>query len=132
MPVASAERSRGILWPELLPPFASPPQAVICKPTASSYWHSLHRDAVDLRVIENVRHRTGKVIDSQNEVGGWPLLRSAAAPADRDHDGIPDAWETAHGLNPNDPLDRNAVTGRDGYTNLEKYLNSLCPTPSAD
>ena len=88
---------------------------------------SLHRDAVDQRVIANVRDRKGKVIDSQTEVGGWPALRSAPAPVDSDHDGMPDAWEKAHGLNPNDPSDRNAGRERDGYTNLEKYLNSLCP-----
>jgi hypothetical protein len=88
---------------------------------------SLHRDAVDKRIIENVRKRTGKVVDSQQEVGGWPTLQSLSAPADSDHDGMPDEWEKAHGLNPNDPSDRNATTGADGYTNLERYLNSLCP-----
>ena len=88
---------------------------------------SLHRDAVDQRIIENVRKHTGKVINSQEEVGGWPALRSLPAPLDSDHDGMPDKWENAHGLNPNDPSDRNAIPEGDGYTNLEKYLNSLCP-----
>jgi hypothetical protein len=46
-------------------------------------------------------------------------------PADSDHDGIPDSWEQAHGLNSNDPTDANKVLNGDGYTNLEKYLNSL-------
>jgi hypothetical protein len=85
---------------------------------------SLHRDAVDKRVTEDVRQRRGKLIDSQDEVGGWPLLRSLAAPADRDRDGMPDAWEQAHGLNAADPADRNADRDRDGFTNLEEYLNS--------
>ena len=87
---------------------------------------SLHRDAVDQRVIDNVRNRKGKVIDSQKEVGGWPALRSLPAPVDSDHDGMPDEWEKAHGLNPNDPSDRNDVRDADGYTRLEEYLNSLC------
>ena len=87
---------------------------------------SLHRDAVDQRVIANVRQREGRVIDSQAEVGGWPTLRSVPAPVDSDHDGMPDAWEKAHGLNPNDPADCNAARDSDGYTNLEEYLNSLC------
>jgi hypothetical protein len=87
---------------------------------------SLHRDSADQRMIRNVRERKGKVIDSQDEVGGWPVLRSLPAPVDSDHDGMPDAWEKAHGLNPNDPSDRNAIPDGDGYTNLEKYLNSLC------
>lgn len=88
---------------------------------------SLHRDAVDKRVIENVRNHRGKVIDSQAEVGGWPELHSNPAPLDSDGDGMPDAWEKAHGLNPHDPGDRNGKAGQDGYTNLERYLNSLCP-----
>jgi hypothetical protein len=74
-----------------------------------------------------VREHKGKVIDSQEEVGGWPVLRSEPPPVDTDHDGIPDDWEKAHGLNPNDPADRNAIPDNDGYTNIEKYLNSLCP-----
>jgi len=86
---------------------------------------SLHRDAVDKRLIENVRKRQGKLVDSEKEVGGWPELQSGPVPADSDHDGMPDEWEKANGLNPNDPSDRNK-TGSDGYTNLEKYLNSLC------
>lgn len=65
------------------------------------------------------------IIDSQNDAGGWPELLSAAAPADADRDGMPDAWETEHGLNPNDPNDRN-VRHTSGYTALEVYLNELC------
>ncbi len=89
---------------------------------------SLVRDAIDLRVIEETR--TGKpkfgrdgIIDSQNDVGGWPELKSLPAPRDTDNDGVPDAWEKEHGLNPNDPADRNLDRDRDGYTNLEEYLN---------
>ncbi len=88
---------------------------------------SLRRDAVDQRVIENVRNRTGRLLDSQDQVGGWPALRSAPAPADRDHDGMPDAWETSRGLDPSNPADGRADRDRDGYTNLEEYLNSLVP-----
>jgi hypothetical protein len=88
---------------------------------------SLHRDAVDKRVTEDVRERTGKLIDSQAEVGGWPKLKSEPAPADHDHDGMPDVWEKLHKLKPTDPADRNGDRDGDGYTNLEEYLNSLCP-----
>lgn len=87
---------------------------------------SLHRDAVDERVTDDVRQRRGKLLDSQAEVGGWPALHSTPAPADRDRDGMADAWEQAHGLNPADPNDRNADQDGDGYTNLEEYLNHLC------
>ncbi|MBX7207270.1 MAG: hypothetical protein K1X78_03070 [Verrucomicrobiaceae bacterium] len=80
------------------------------------------RDAADQRVIAGVKDRTHRRIDSQNEVGGWPKLKSGAAAKDSDGDGIPDEWEKAQGLSPNDSADGNA-TQKDGYTNLEHYLN---------
>jgi hypothetical protein len=82
------------------------------------------RDEADLRVIAGVKDRTHRRIDSQRDVGGWPKLESGAAAADSDRDGMPDAWEEDNGLNASDPADGNA-TQRDGYTNLEHYLNSL-------
>jgi len=87
---------------------------------------SLKRDAVDERVIRDVKNRTGHVIDSQDQVGGWPELKSGIAPADSDGDGMPDKWERKHHLNPNDASD-GARAAKDGYTNLEHYLNSLVP-----
>ncbi len=88
---------------------------------------SLRRDAVDQRVVADVRSRRGKLLDSQEEVGGWPALKSLPALADQDRDGMPDLWEMAHGLNPNNPSDGQSDRDADGYTNLEEYLNSLCP-----
>ena len=64
------------------------------------------------------------IIDSQNDVGGWPELNSTPAPEDTDHDGMPNAWELSHGLNPNDANDANKI-GADGYTMLEVYINSI-------
>ncbi|GIW75538.1 MAG: hypothetical protein KatS3mg104_0601 [Phycisphaerae bacterium] len=58
------------------------------------------RDAVDLRIIEQVKQRTGRMINSPSEVGGWPELESGDAPADSDEDGMPDEWESKHGFNP--------------------------------
>ncbi len=55
----------------------------------------------------------------------WPEYKTYNVPLDSDHDGIPDAWEKAHGLNPNDASDANLDLNHDGYTNLEKYLSSL-------
>lgn len=66
------------------------------------------------------------MINSQDEVGGWPTLESKPALPDLDRDGMPDAWEQSHGLRPDDPGDRNGDRNNDGYTNLEEYLNSLC------
>ena len=49
-------------------------------------------------------------------------------PVDTDHDGIPDTWEKAHGLDPNNPAD-GAVIAANGYTNVENYLNELAGDP---
>ena len=88
-----------------------------------------NRDNIDRRIIEEVRAGTAKcgnegIITIPSDVGGWPELKSTQAPVDSDHDGIPDNWEEENGLDRNDPEDRNNI-GLDGYTMLEKYLNSL-------
>jgi hypothetical protein len=95
---------------------------------------SLRRDRVDQRIVNEVRSGSAEfgkswggggkgIIDSQNDVGGWPDLISTAPPVDSDHDGMADEWETSGGLNPTNPSDGALIT--DGYTNLELYLNSL-------
>lgn len=81
-------------------------------------------DAVDLRIIEDVKNRTGKIIKSQEEIGGWPDLVSKPAPKDMDRDGMPDKWELQNGLDANNSEDRNTV-GKDGFTMLEVYLNGI-------
>ena len=85
------------------------------------------RDAVDQRIIQSVRDRTGRIIDSPKQVGGWPEYQTAPAPADTDGDGMPDEWERAQNLNPNDPSDAKVDRNGDGYTNLEDYLNDDAP-----
>ncbi|MFO7670513.1 MAG: hypothetical protein R6W31_12710, partial [Bacteroidales bacterium] len=105
------------------------------------------RDTIDRRVIHEVitgsaTYGTGTyntdqglgsapsgIIDSQTDVGGWPALYTGPAPEDRDHDGMPDSWETDNGLDPDDPEDRNLI-GEGGYTNLENYLNSITVFPA--
>jgi hypothetical protein len=92
------------------------------------------RDTLDERIANDVRNRTGRVIDVQGgyphgtpyeqTTGAWPLLRSIEAPADTDHDGMPDQWETNKGLDPRNPNDR-SIVATNGYTHLENYLNSL-------
>ncbi|WP_167615915.1 pectate lyase family protein [Maribellus sediminis] len=96
---------------------------------------SLVRDAVDNRIIEEARtgkERFGKtydgggvgIIDSQEEVGGWPQLKSSAAKTDSDNDGMPDEWEKKNGLDPQ-KMDNNLYSINKEYTNLEVYINSL-------
>lgn len=86
------------------------------------------RDAVDARIVRQVRTQTGRVINTVEEAGGWPALQSAEPPPDSDLDGMPDEWERAHGLDPAKP-DHNADRDGDGYTNLEEYLNALAAGP---
>jgi pectate lyase len=85
------------------------------------------RDSVDAQIIDEVRRGKGSLIDSQQQMGGWPELKSSAPPRDSDNDGMPDSWERQHGLNPNDASDGAADQDKDGYTNLEEYLNGTDP-----
>lgn len=101
------------------------------------------RDAIDTRIISelvagNATYegngyksvtstgitRPAGIIDSPSDVGGYPVYESKQAPVDTDKDGMPDTWEAANGLNPNNAADRNSIAA-EGYTYLEVYLNSL-------
>jgi len=94
------------------------------------------RDPVDTRIVTMVR--TGRpvdgdgIIDTPSDVGGWPRYESAPAPADGDHDGMPDAWERKFRLEPDDPSDSASDADGDGYTNVEECLNGTDPTRPAD
>ena len=95
------------------------------------------RDTLDQRIVNDVKFRIGRFIDVQGgyqhgtpyatTVNAWPTLNSETAPVDSDNDGMPDTWEIANGLNPNNALDR-GVFAANGYTNLENYLNSITAT----
>jgi hypothetical protein len=90
-----------------------------------------NRDAVDLRLIQEVQKRKGAIVpDSKGLV--WPKLKSAKAPADSDNDGMPDDWEVARGLKPNNASDRNDDRLGDGYSNLEEYINGVGHVPEFD
>lgn len=115
------------------------------------------RDAVDERVIASVRRGVAtaavapdtraslgqagyadKTIDDlmrliplgiithPSQVGSYPDYRGDPY-LDTDRDGMPDAWEKAHGLNPRDPADAGADANGDGYSNIEKFLHGLDP-----
>lgn len=106
---------------------------------------SLRRDWVDELIVNDTRNGqatcTGTksnipgIIDSQDDLkqaftdagddwSAWPELESEPAPTDTDQDGMPDEWEDANGLDKNNRAD-GATIGADGYSNLEKYMNSL-------
>ncbi|MBD3903492.1 pectate lyase [Chryseobacterium sp. Ch-15] len=95
---------------------------------------SLVRDAADIRVLKEVKNGTftyngslgskNGIIDSQNDVGGFPNLNPGKALLDSDSDGMPDEWEIKHKLNPK----KNNANGREldeNYDNIEVYMNDL-------
>jgi len=84
------------------------------------------RDAVDSRLIAEYKAGKGILPRSEQAVGGFPAIDPGKACVDTDHDGIPDAWEIAHKLNPKNPADAGKI-GADGITNLERYLNGNKP-----
>jgi hypothetical protein len=109
---------------------------------------SLHRDNVDARYMDEAKngtttyigsatktgdgktitHRKG-IIDFVKDQGIYELEATARQNNfDTDGDGMPDEWETANGLNPNDAADGKTYTldnEKRWYTNLEVYMNSL-------
>lgn len=94
------------------------------------------RDPVDARLIAEVTsgrptHGRG-IINSTDQVGGWPEYRSLPAPTDMDLDGMPDAWERRHGLDAADPADGVGDPDKDGYTNVEEFLNATDPKQFVD
>ena len=83
------------------------------------------RDAVDLRLIQDLQTREGNLIKDISSVGGYPSAASGQAYEDSDKDGISDEWEIAVGLNPSDSSDANLDENGDGYTNIEAFLEYL-------
>lgn len=102
---------------------------------------SLYRDEIDARYMEEAKTGTAKykgsitkspgIIDKVSDVNGYTEANfgTATRPADfdTDKDGIPDAWEIANGLDPNDAADAltYSLDSKEYYTNLEVYANSL-------
>ena len=102
---------------------------------------SLYRDEIDARYMEEAKTGTARykgsitkspgIIDKVSDVNGYTEANfgkgSRPADFDTDNDGIPDAWETANGLDPNDASDAltYSLDSKGYYTNLEVYANSL-------
>jgi hypothetical protein len=118
----------------------SPPVAVTVESATEAYSSvlasagaSLCRDAVDLRLIGQAASlgTKGAIIDDESAVGGPPTIVAAtrAADFDSDRDGMADAWETAHGLDPASAADGASDPDADGYSNLETYLQALTNVP---
>ncbi|MBQ5638967.1 MAG: pectate lyase, partial [Alistipes sp.] len=103
---------------------------------------SLKRDAVDVRLIDDVRNgkatyttggngSTGGMIDTQTAVGGWPTLTATdeevkRATTDTDKDGIPDYYEEVLGLDKSkSDASQKTLDPQGLYTNFEAYLHFL-------
>jgi hypothetical protein len=76
-----------------------------------------------LRRLPKDSYKVGIITDIR-QMGGYPEYKGEPY-VDSDNDGMPDAWELANGLNPNDPSDANQDCTGDGYTNIEKYINGI-------
>jgi hypothetical protein len=90
------------------------------------------RDNVDTAIMEDVR--TCDVAPVKFDVAwpskttdawGFAKFTPSAAPADRDNDGMPDAWESQYTSTNPAVFDANADADGDGYPNIEEYLNYL-------
>lgn len=93
------------------------------------------RDTLDQRIINDVKDRTGKLIDVQGghphgteyekTITAWPTLLSKPTPADTDKDGMPDDWEIKNKLDPKNAADASEYKLSKFFTNIEIYINSL-------
>ncbi len=89
------------------------------------------RDSVDARIATEVETRAGQSgpgAGLQKTDTLYPVLKTGPTPADGDGDGLPDAWEVSHDLNPDDGSD-GARTSFNGYTHIENYINELAGDP---
>jgi hypothetical protein len=87
------------------------------------------RDSVDDRIINQIQsaiagNPTGHLIDSQEDVGGWPTLHSTTPPTDTDQDGVPDTYAQSLGFSANSNCANRVIEGSP-YTIIERYLSSL-------
>ena len=121
-------------YPQAHPPFtAEQAYAWVIDSVGACY---PRRDQVDALLASEVASRgtQGYYVYRESDLpfsnGGLGDVFGAPAPLDTDQDGMPDAWEDAHGLNKNDPQDAVAYNGE--YLNIEHYINSIMHTPAPD
>lgn len=88
-----------------------------------------YRDMVDAYMVREVKTfgKEGALLSNENQLPfGIPSSWTTATfekPVDTDGDGMPDAWETANGTDPN--TDDAMTIAANGYTNIENYINSI-------
>ena len=87
---------------------------------------SLHRDAIDTRIIGYLKSlgKAGQIFKTEVDAGGQGAINVGTPIVDTDRDGIPDDWEKKHGLNSSNPNDASTIS-KSGYSKLEEYLNDF-------
>ncbi|WP_185960831.1 pectate lyase family protein [Aliiroseovarius halocynthiae] len=86
----------------------------------------IHLDALDKRVIDDTLKCFGRVINTPEEVGGWPVLPVRNAQADSDGDGLPDLYEdVTPGLSRNQPNNPWARPSGSTLSHIETWLAKL-------
>lgn len=89
------------------------------------------QDAVDARVLQEAVTGTGRASPSEithpSDVGGFPELNPGEPCTDADGDGMPDAFETRYGFDPEDPSDMAGDPDHDGFKNIEEFVNGTHP-----
>lgn len=98
--------------------------------TCDGDWRTTNvRDALDGRFVADFHNGTGPTDrpSSTSDYGGYPTLDSGAPCTDTDRDGMPDAFETRYGLDPNSAGDAGVDSDGDGYLNIEEYVNGTSP-----
>lgn len=113
--------------PVFTPTFTAESATSIYTPILT-YGGAPQRDSVTTRIVTDVTNRSGGIIDSPSQVGGWPAVSTYTVKTDTDNDGMPDEWETTYGLNTTQN-DSAQDPDADGYTNVEEYINGLITIP---
>ncbi len=128
---------------QMATPFATP--TVTTQTAAAAYDQVINhvgnwwwdRGVIDQRVINDVKNFTGPPAIGPAAPPAGELSSVTSAPLitrpagwDTDGDGIPNAWETAHGLNPNSAADNKLDFDNDGYINVIEYINEAGEFPA--
>jgi pectate lyase len=84
------------------------------------------RDQVDRRAVSTWLSRTGKIIQSQKDEGGFPEYLYYPRVTDMNKNGVCDEWETKYGIT--NSINFSQDIDFDGFTNIEEYINNTDPT----
>jgi len=92
------------------------------------------RDVITRYVTDNTRNNTGNIPGTTDDWphGGYATYKPSQPAPDADRDGMPDWWEKKYGLDPSKTPDNASDSDKDGYTNVEEFINDTDPTEFVD